>query len=398
MKLLFITSESPYPANSGGRLRVFNLCKEAAKRHSVSLAYFDRGEEDVLSVKQSLGVEAVHLLCSANHPAELLMGKVWPAVSRYASKKAVDSVLNSIESSDADVIVLETSYLLPLCRHISAHFPNKVIVLDAQNVEYQLHRILAKRAERLYLKLFKYWYSFGMYWLERSMLQYLDAVLAVSESEAQAWRRLNDKIQIIYTPNGVDVSFFEKGRQVFSGKSLVFCGLMDYRPNVEAMLWFCRKIWPKIHNSNAEIKLYIVGRNPTVEIEALSEIEGVQVTGAVDDVRPWVWSAALVVVPLLSGGGTRLKILEAMAMEKVVVSTSIGAEGLQRSPGVLLADSENDFASKVNDLLCSSEMNRLGEVNRRIVKKNYSWTVITRNMLVSMKSLTEEKIVGNRQA
>jgi glycosyltransferase involved in cell wall biosynthesis len=153
---------------------------------------------------------------------------------------------------------------------------------------------------------------------------------------------------------------------------------MDYPPNVDAAVWFCNEILPRLQRKLPALGFKIVGRNPTPQVLNLAKRQGVQVTGTVADIRSYVAGALAVVVPLRSGGGTRLKILEAMAMERPVISTSVGAEGLEIMPGtdILIADDAEQFVSQVERLMKSSEESRnLGMAGRRLVTKKYDWRI-----------------------
>jgi glycosyltransferase involved in cell wall biosynthesis len=152
---------------------------------------------------------------------------------------------------------------------------------------------------------------------------------------------------------------------------------MHYPPNVDAALWFCERIWPQLRRRLPDLHFTIVGRNPDPRVVALGRRQGVVVTGEVADVRPYLAGCRCVVVPLRSGGGTRLKILEAMAMARPVVSTALGAEGLAITPGrdILIADEAERFATHVVDLLGSAERALLlGQAGRRLVEDRYGWS------------------------
>ena len=162
---------------------------------------------------------------------------------------------------------------------------------------------------------------------------------------------------------------------------LVFTGSLDWYPNEDAVLHFVDAILPRIRREVPEASLTVAGRNPTPRLRARAAAAGVRVTGTVDDVRPFVHEAAVFVVPLRIGGGTRLKIFEALAMRKAVVSTTVGAEGLPLTPGehFLQADDPGDFANHVIELLRAPERRRaLGATGRRLVEERYSWAQVAR--------------------
>jgi glycosyltransferase involved in cell wall biosynthesis len=181
-------------------------------------------------------------------------------------------------------------------------------------------------------------------------------------------------------PNGVDTQYFSPVASIIAERNpyLVFTGAMDYPPNMDAATWFCHEILPVLQKKIHQLELKIVGKNPHPQILELGKRKGIQVTGTVPDIRSYVAGALALVVPLRSGGGTRLKILEAMALERPVISTSIGAEGLAVTPGtdILIANDAQQFVEQVQMLAKSPETSkRLGKAGRRLVTEKYDWRV-----------------------
>jgi glycosyltransferase involved in cell wall biosynthesis len=181
-------------------------------------------------------------------------------------------------------------------------------------------------------------------------------------------------------PTGVDVDYFRPAPDLEQGNALVFTGSMDWLANEDGIVQFMKKVLPIIRRQIPDSTLWVVGRRPSVRLQKLAnEIPGVRVTGTVADIRPYMAKASVYVVPLLVGGGTRLKIFEAMAMGRAVVSTSIGAEGLPVVPGrnIVLADEPEDFARQVVELLNSRpRREELGRAARQLVEKSYSWNSV----------------------
>ncbi len=176
--------------------------------------------------------------------------------------------------------------------------------------------------------------------------------------------------------NGVDLKFFTPSPDEPDRESLVFVGAMHWRPNQDAVTWFVEEVLPLLRDRRPDVSLVVVGQAPPPHIQKLDSLPGVHIAGRVEDVRPYVDSAAVYVVPLRIGGGTRLKILEALAMKKAIVSTSVGAEGLNVTDGadIMLADTADEFAEKVDMLLRDVALRReLGERGRKLVEEQYGW-------------------------
>ena len=215
------------------------------------------------------------------------------------------------------------------------------------------------------------------------MLARADGVLTVSDADRHTFGRLYPdavRAPMHVVPTGVDVEFFDASPSPPASKTLVFTGSMDWLPNEDAMLFFCRHVLPLIRREEPDVRLSIVGRAPTAAVTALAADAAIEVTGRVDDVRPYMRDAAVYIVPLRIGGGTRLKIFEALAMGKAVVSTGVGAEGLAVTPGrdVAIADQPEQFAQTVASLLRNpAKRHALGRAGRQLVQRRYSWEQVT---------------------
>jgi glycosyltransferase involved in cell wall biosynthesis len=225
---------------------------------------------------------------------------------------------------------------------------------------------------------------------ERQVCRAADRTVAVSEADALALRALVPGLAPAVVTNGVDVEFYSRPatplgslRSVEPGDldrpGLVFTGKMDFRPNVDAVLWFVAEVLPHIQRAQPDLLLWVVGRDPHPRLARLEEHPAVRLTGWVEDVRPYIAAAAVYVIPLRIGGGTRLKVLEAMAMGKAIVSTTLGCEGFELTPEreLLIGDSPGAFAAAVLALLGDPERRAgLGRQAKSYAASNYDWGVI----------------------
>jgi glycosyltransferase involved in cell wall biosynthesis len=211
---------------------------------------------------------------------------------------------------------------------------------------------------------------------ERAACRAVDLTITVSEADRQCLTALAPRARISAIPTGVDTSYFSPNGAPERPNRLVFTGSMDWHPNEDAMLHFIDAILPRIRRQVPDVSLAIVGRRPTDRLRSAAERAGALVTGTVDDVRPFVREASVYVVPLRAGGGTRLKIFEALAMAKPVVSTTVGAEGLALTDGreFVSADDPVAFGDAVIALLRDpARRHALGRAGRRLVERRYSW-------------------------
>jgi len=252
-------------------------------------------------------------------------------------------------------------------------------ILDLHNVHSAISRRWHGKGSKLRQRAIRYleWRRTAAY--ERQIAEKFSRCLTVSNSDCHALSTLIPTEKISVIPNGVDTQYFTPKFDQSDGDDLLYAGTMDYMPNVEAMEFFCHEVFPLIQKKNLNSRLFIVGCQPHPRVQALASQEGVIVTGAVSDVRPYFARCKVFVVPLLSGGGTRLKILEALSMEKAVISTTLGAEGLDLEKGthLLLADRPEDFAEGILDLLGNQDLRtQLGRNGREVVLTQYDWSAI----------------------
>jgi glycosyltransferase involved in cell wall biosynthesis len=258
-----------------------------------------------------------------------------------------------------------------------------LIVFDDHNAEYLLQKRLAE-AERAA----RGWTAGAMYssvqWrklrrFEQRVCRQADRVVCVSQADAAALRDLPGIRSPHVIPNGVDTAFYQRENitpLVLPPHTLVFTGTMDFRPNVDAVLWFAQEVLPLIRQTVPDAHFYIVGQRPHARLSVLRDQPAITLTGAVDDTRPYIAGAAIYVAPLLTGGGTRLKLLEALSLEAPVVSTTLGAEGFEVTAGceMVLADGAANFAQAVVALINDrARAQALSANGREFAVHHYDW-------------------------
>jgi glycosyltransferase involved in cell wall biosynthesis len=250
------------------------------------------------------------------------------------------------------------------------------VVLFEHNVEYLIWKRLATlESNPMRRALFELeWRKLRRQ--ERNICRKADLTIAVSSEDRDRLTALAPDARVTSIPTGVDTSYFKPTTTPEIPGRLVFTGSMDWQPNEDAVTYFADRILPRIRQEVPTVSFAIVGRRPNARVKALAERAGVLVTGTVDDVRSYIAEAAVYVVPLRAGGGTRLKIFEALAMQKPVVSTTVGAEGLALTPGeeFIAADDPDCFAREVVALIKDPIRRRvLGRAGRSLVETRYSW-------------------------
>jgi len=258
------------------------------------------------------------------------------------------------------------------------HGKSPLLVLDEHNIEYDLQRRTAGSAEGKFRKVYNSlnWRKLGRE--EKAAWRRFDGVVLTSVRDAQLLSETSPGTRSAVVPNGVDVQQFQPAPQAPQADQLLFFGANNYFPNHDALVYFIDEILPKVVEQRPNVKLSIVGPGAHASVLA-RQSRHVEVVGFVDDVMPYLDRASAVVVPLRIGGGTRLKIVEAMAKSKAIISTRIGAEGIDvtHDRDVLLADTPRDFANQVVRALSEPELaQRLGEQARILAEQRYAWTAV----------------------
>jgi glycosyltransferase involved in cell wall biosynthesis len=262
----------------------------------------------------------------------------------------------------------------------------RFVVWDWHNIESELMYRYSLQAQTPFHKVYLRRTANQLKLLESEILASCDLHLVTSERERDQLSRINSAARIVTVENGVDASRFgphfaqPDDEEMWRHRNhVIFVGTMDYHPNIDAVNYFCDEVWPELHRRLPLAIFSIVGRNPPAKVLDLSRRPGVEVTGTVSDVRPYYKKAFAVVVPLRMGGGTRLKILEAMAAGVPVISTTLGAEGLAAHPGrhIEIADTPADFIRHLSSLRADlGRCQRLAEAGRGLVESRYDWSFI----------------------
>jgi polysaccharide biosynthesis protein PslH len=384
VKILWVKAGGLYPPNVGGRIRSYQILKELTKLHDVTLfTYFAADGEDlhheleqefsrVISIP--LPIPYGRAFGETLRYLRFLPSSLPYTVSKFSSPSVRERLQKHIDQDKPDIIICDFVFAaapIPWDSPIAK-------VLFTHNVEasiWKQHYRLAKNpvwrwvAHREFRAMERY---------ECKYLNRADHVLTVSEQDRDAFANFVDPSRITVIPTGVDLDYFRPSPELEeTPNSLVFSGAMDWMPNEDGILYFIHEILPLIRRDIPEISLCVVGRDPSRKLRDLAaSLPSIQVTGRVEDIRPFVQRGAVYVVPLRIGGGTRLKIFEAMAMGKAVVSTTIGAEGLPLNPGkdVIIADQPQEFADTTLALLRDpSQRVQLGRAARELVETQFSW-------------------------
>ncbi|HZQ70124.1 MAG TPA: glycosyltransferase family 4 protein [Terriglobales bacterium] len=390
MKILWVKAGKLLPLDTGGKLRTYNILRHLAATHELTYLSYYGGDHDPAfekEIAQELpGAVTVHTGLREDTPWQRYMDYakrlLWSAP--YAVSKFTDPRVQHLLSR----WLPERRFEVAVCDFLSAslNFP-RVLSTPSVLFQHNVESILWQRkaqfepnfVERTISK-----FEYGkMSRYEPVQVRRFHHVIAVSEADREGMSGMVDSSRISVVPTGVDLSKFryDPGARP-AGPIVVFTGSMDWEPNIDGVEYFCKEIWPQVLARVPGARFQIVGRNPHPRVQKLASAS-VEVTGTVASVVDYLRNAAVFVIPLRIGGGTRIKIYEGMAMGKATVSTTIGAEGLgvQHERDILLADDAHHFAAAVVNLLTNEEMRQRYEAGAAATAQKYDWSVITREFV-----------------
>lgn len=397
MNVLFLTPQLPYPPRQGATIRNFNLIRWLAPRHTIDLLTF-------LAPGETLHADnPLHQLCrriaTVPQPPRTTAARVRatflsaaPDMALRLESAQMHALVQAwIAAEDYDIVQVEGIELAQYGRHgTAARADGPAIVFDDHNCEY----LLQQRTAFTDLRRPRGWagaaYSLVQWQklrrYEAATVQTADATVAVSAADRAALLAVAPSAAITVVPNGIDPQAYTPDaarRPEASPPRLLFTGKMDYRPNVDAVLWFAETVLPLVVAGAPDVRFEVVGINPHPRLAPLRDHPNVTLVGAVEDVRPYIAGAAVYVIPLRVGGGTRFKALEAMASGAAIVSTSLGVEGIgvANEQQMLIEDTPAAFAAAVLRLLADlrgdgSLRRRLGATARAFVEESYDWRQI----------------------
>ena len=386
MRILWVKMGGLWPPTAGGRIRSLETLSCLSRHHHVTVVTTHGPGDDVDGLRRRLPecdiVSIPFTAPRAGTPAfARALATSWCTpypvdLWKWRAAAVHDAVRTRLDGGAVDVCVAD--FLVGL-----ANIPSSwrvPVLLFEHNVEHMIWRRVAALERRPWRRALLAFEAWKVRRAERRACVAADLVVAVSEDDRRQLRALAPRSRCVAIPTGVDPGYFRPlgGREV--PDRLVFTGSMDWFPNEDAIQFFIDAILPRVQRDVPGVTLSVVGRNPSAALRAAAERAGAIVTGTVDDVRPFVDEAALYIVPLRAGGGTRLKIFEALAMGKAVVSTTVGAEGLAVTPGrdIAIANHPDEFARTVIELLRNpARRGALGRAGRLLVQRRYSWEQVS---------------------
>lgn len=383
MKILMFTPYVPYPPNSGGRTRTFNLIKNLSKKHDIASFSFlraDHSEPDLTELKKyCFKIKYFKRTKSWASISKILMTGVSPypyLANMYHYSSVKKALAFELSENKYDLIHVETYYIMPNIPSTSVP-----VLLAEQTIEYLVYQHYAETSPLLFLKpLFYIDAAKHKYW-EKYYWQKAKKVVAMSQDDKNKMLHISRNLDVDVVPNGVDMAFFDKklGLPKKTTPNLLFVGNFNWLQNREAAVILVRDIWPIIKKQLPQAVLWIVGREPTTVIRNLKSLD-VQVLSNVEDIRLAYQTSDLLIAPLYGGGGTRYKILEAMASGLPVVTTQIGIEGLGAKNEIhaLISNSKESLANASVKLIKDQKLAAMIANNAKdLVSQNFEWSKIS---------------------
>jgi len=398
--LLFLAHRIPFPPNKGDKLRSFNLLRYLSRRYRIHLATFIDDPADAVHIPR-LSEWCESVCCEPLSPSRAKLGSLRGlatgealSLPYYRSRKLARWIDERVKSQGiTHALVFSSS----MAQYALAH-PGLHTVVDYCDVDSAKWAAYAQQRKGpmawIYRREGKRLLDF-----ERTTAARTAAVTFVSQAESELFRELAPEVadKVATVCNGVDASFFAPEQAPESpyaevGQAIVFTGAMDYWPNIDAVLWFAREVWPQLATRHPDLRFYVVGMNPAPEVQALGNDPAIHVTGTVPDVRPYLAHAALAVAPLKIGRGVQNKVLEAMAMARPVVASPDAATGIEADSEaeMIVAGSADAFVRAIDALLADpATAARIGAAARQRILNQYSWDAHLSRLDPLLESVTQ---------
>lgn len=396
MKILQLCNKIPFPPKDGGTIAMYNLARGLA----------DEGNKiDVLAMETlkhpaSGNMEGMHPDISLQYVfvdttvkwhqliVDFLWGKIPYIAKRFISPEYSAKLIKLLDENNYDVVQLEGLYLAPYIKIVREHSDAK-IALRSHNIEneiwYRLYQNEKFNLKKIYFKnLAKRVLRF-----EKRVLNQYDFLIPITYRDSAEYQKLGNTKPSKVIQTGIPSKEISEKLTIRNKRKLYFLGSLDWLPNQEGLLWFVRNVWPMIWHSNTNLEFHIAGRNAPEWFEKAVNKPGITFHGEVESARRFVENYDIMIVPLLAGGGMRVKIVEAMAQGKIIVTTAIGAEGLDIIPNyhAIVADTPEDFGTGVGILMQNTDFYiKLGENSLRFIKNNYTNRALARDLAAFYES------------
>ncbi len=397
MKIMQVANKFPYPPKDGGSIATFSLARSLAELgNEVTILAMNTSKHftDIKNIpgelQEMIRFEAVPVDTSITLGGalkNLFFSKMPYNAERFISPAFDQKLRQLLKENDFDIIQLEGLYLVPYIDTIRK-YSQALLVMRAHNIEHEIWERSVKRQKgprKIYIRHL----SSRIRKIELEFLNAYDAVLPITERDGKMMKHLGCRLPMKIVPTGINSGELQPDHSKLDFPSVFHIGALDWLPNQEGILWFLDNVWPKILDKKPQIKFYLAGRNAPGFFREM-KYPNMEFIGEVDDAYKFMRAKAIMIVPVLSGSGMRIKIIEGMALGKSIVTTSVGTEGIATSHGenILIADTAEEYAGEILKLLDNYELFReIGEKATTFVRQNYDNLAISASLVSFYKEL-----------
>ncbi|HEY8402570.1 MAG TPA: glycosyltransferase family 4 protein [Cytophagaceae bacterium] len=385
LKILQLTNRLPYPLNDGGNIATYNVTKYLNKfGHQVTLVslntkkhFHDPSPLGQIATIHTTNIDTTITLTGI---IKSFFKKTPYSVERFYSEDFKKQLIDILQKNEFDIVQVEGIYLAIYLKVIRQH-SNAKVVLRSHNIEHQIWERVAKNEANPLKKIFLKDLYKKIKLFELKHLRKFDGIIAITENDEEFYRKAGFRHKLVTINAGVDLDLYQPSTTTPMKGSICFLGSLEWKPNLQGLMWFLEKVWPHLLEKKPELQFHVAGKNPPPFLNNL-KIPGVTFHGMVPSAIDFVNKYQIVVVPLLSGGGMRLKIVEAMALGKCIVSTSIGAEGIdvQNGHNIILVNTPEDFISQILYLLENEQvLDKISQNACNHARIKYNWELLVKN-------------------
>ena len=399
MKILQICNKTPYPPKDGGSLASWMLVKGLilqgdlvhiltinTLKHYVTNPQIPSHMRDKVSVspiQTDTDIKLLHLIHN------LLFSRLPYNIERFWSEKFNSELISILNKHPFDLVLLEGLPLALYIETIRKYFNGKLI-MRAHNVEYKIWEGLANNTSNLAKRYYYNLLASRIKKFESSGLHKYDALIPITKADSSCFRKMKYKGPLFTFPFGLDTKEYLQETNPGKIENILFLGALDWSPNIHGLKWFVRKVWPELKNSFPELRLHIAGRNPSRHVQEILNAPGVEFHGEVEDSREYLKLGQIMIVPLFSGSGMRVKILEGMAAGKVILSTSFALSGIpaENKKHLFVEDTVPGFIHQIGTLINEPSLaETLIKNGRSFIHKNYDIFVLSKKLSHFLNSL-----------
>jgi len=394
MKILILHNKLPYPPKDGGSIAVLELALELSEQqHQVSLLcintkkHFFPVEKIPQEIKNKINIHTINVNTDIKLRkliTNFLFSKKPYHQIRFYSERFKNELLNLLKNNSFDFILLDGLYVTPYIYDIKNNF-NNLTVYRAHNIESLIWQRLANNEKNIFKKIYLKSLSKRLKNLEKKIINEVDVVLTLTEYDKSLLEKFDCKRPIFVSPAGLNLNNYVLTDEKVDFPSVFFIGALDWIPNQEGLIWFLDNVWNKIINKHPEIKLDIAGRNAPLWLQnILKDRPSIIFHGEIDNAKEFMRKKAIMIVPLFSGSGMRIKILEGMALGKTIISTSIGAEGIpvENNKNIIIANTADEFVFYITKLIENKAIyDNISKQAREFIYKNFNISFIVKNTL-----------------